>query len=331
MRMRRREFLGVLGGAAAAWPFDARAQQPAMPVIGYLTTGTPEADAVPFLAAFRQGLGEIGYVEGQNVAIQYRWAEFHYDRLSAMAANLAQRPVAVIAAIGGTPTALAAKAVTSTVPIIFYLGIDPVKFGLVASLNRPGGNITGIAALQAELVAKRIELLREMVPTAALTALLVNPDNPYTESETRAVHDGARSLGLPPPHVLRASTASEFDAAFGRLAELRVGALIVSADLFLFSRREQLVALATRHTVPTMYPWHEYATAGGLMSYGPSLFEAYRLVGVYTGKILKGSKPGDLPVEQITKVDLVINLKTANASGLTFPLTFLGRANEVIE
>jgi len=329
--MRRRDFLGIAGGAAAAWPLAARAQQAATPVVGYLSTGTPEADAIPFLAAFRQGLGAFGYIEGINVAVEYRWAEFRYERLAGMAANLAQRPVAVIAAIGGTPTALAAKAVTTTVPIVFYLGIDPIKFGLVASLNRPGGNITGIAALQAELVAKRIELLREMIPKATNFALLVNPDNPYTDSETHAVLEAARSLGVKLPRVLRASNATEIDNAFASLTEYKVDALILSADLFLLSRREQIVPLSARQTLPTMYPWQEYATTGGLMSYGPSLFDAYRLVGIYTAKILKGVKPGDLPVEQAAKVNLTINLKTARAFGLDFPLTFLGRADDVIE
>jgi putative ABC transport system substrate-binding protein len=318
-----------MGGAVVA-PLAARAQS-AVPVVGYLSTGSPEADAIPFLAAFRKGLGEMSFVEGQNVAIEYRWANFHYDRLPEMASDLAQRSVAVIATIGGTPTGLAAKAATSTVPIVFYLGIDPVKFGLVASLNRPGGNATGVAALQAELVAKRIELLHELVPKAAFAALLVNPDNPYTEAETRAVQDGARSLGIRELQVLRASSPTEIDAAFGRLAQLHVDTLIVSADLFLLSRHKQIVAGATHQSVPTMYPWREYVSAGGLMSYGPSLFEAYRLVGVYTGKILRGAKPADLPVEQASKMDLVINLKTAKAFQLSIPITIMGRADEVIE
>jgi putative ABC transport system substrate-binding protein len=325
--MRRREFITLVGSAAAAWPMTARAQQPAMPVIGYLSTGSRESDPVN-LAAFRQGLGEIGYVEGQNVTIEYRWAESHYDRLSAMADDLVRRPVTAIAAIGGTPTALAAKAATSTIPVVFYIGIDPVEFGLVASLNRPGGNMTGVVSH--ELIAKRIEVLHELVPKAAVVAVLVNPTNSYTESETRAAHEGARSLGLR-LHFLRASTVSEIDAVLGTLDEIRAGTLLISADLFLFDRRQQIVALAAQHGLPAIYAWRECATAGGLMSYGTSPIEAYRLVGVYAGRILKGAQPADLPVQQNEKVEFVINLKTANALGLTFPISFLGRADEVIE
>lgn len=328
--LRRREFLSVVGGAALAWPLAARAQQPTMPVIGYLSTGSPESDAVPFLAAFHQGLGETGYVEGKNVAIEYRWAEFQMERLPAMAADLVRRPVAAIAAIGGTPTALVAKVATSTIPIVFYLGIDPVRSGLVASLNRPGGNMTGVAALQAELVVKRVELLHELAPKAAGIAVLVNPSNRYTETETLVAQDGAHSLGLQ-LHILRASTANDIDAAFGMLAQLRAGALLVSADLFLLSRREQLVALAAQHALPAIYAWREYTDAGGLMSYGPSLYDAYRLVGVYTGRILNGAKPAEFPVQQSTTVEFVINLKTATTLGLTFPLPLSGRADEVIE
>jgi len=325
--MRRREFITLVGSAAAAWPMTARAQQPAMPVIGYLSTGSRESDPVN-LAAFRQGLGEIGYVESQNVTIEYRWAESHYDRLSAMADDLVRRPVTAIAAIGGTPTALAAKAATSTIPVVFYIGIDPVEFGLVASLNRPGGNMTGVVSH--ELVAKRIEVLHELVPKAAVVAVLVNPTNSYTESETRAAHEGARSLGLR-LHFLRASTVSEIDAVLGTLDEIRAGTLLISADLFLFDRRPQIVALAAQHGLPAIYAWRECATAGGLMSYGTSPIEAYRLVGVYAGRFLKGAQPADLPVQQNEKVEFVINLKTANALGLTFPISLLGRADEVIE
>ena len=324
--MRRREFI-TLVGSAAAWPMMARAQRPAMPVIGYLSTGSRESDPVN-LAAFRQGLGEIGYVEGQNVTIEYRWAEFHYDRLSAMADDLVRRPVTAIAAIGGTPPALAAKAATSTIPVVFYIGIDPVEFGLVASLNRPGGNMTGVVSH--ELVAKRIEVLHELVPKAAVVAVLVNPTNSYTESETRAAHEGARSLGLR-LHIMRASTVSEIDAVFGTLDEIRADTLLISADLFLFGRRQQIVALAAQHGLPAIYAWRECATFGGLMSYGTSPIEAYRLVGVYAGRIIKGAQPADLPVLQNEKVEFVINLKTANALGLTFPSSLLGRADEVIE
>jgi putative tryptophan/tyrosine transport system substrate-binding protein len=329
LRLRRRDFI-ILLGCAAAWPLAARAQQPTIPVIGYLTTGSPESDAVPFLAAFRQGLGEIGYVEGRNVAIEYRWAGFQMDRLPEMASDLVRRPVTAIAAIGGTPTALVAKAATAAIPVVFYLGIDPVEFGLVASLNRPGGNMTGVAALQADLVAKRLEHLHELVPKAAVVALLVNPANRYSETETRVAEDGARSLGLR-LHVLRAVTASDFDAVFETLAELRADMLLVSADLFLHSQREEIVARVTRHSLPAIYPWREYVSAGGLMSYGPSLFDAYRLVGIYTGKILRGAKPAELPVEQNTKLEFVINLQTAKTLDLTFPITLSGRADGVIE
>jgi putative tryptophan/tyrosine transport system substrate-binding protein len=328
--MRRRDFVTLLG-SVAAWPLATQAQQLAPPVVGYLSTGSPEADATPFLAAFRKGLGEMGFIEGKNVAFEYRWANFHYERLPAMAAELAQRSVAVIAAIGGTPTGLAAKAATATVPVVFYLGIDPVKFGLVASLNRPGGNITGIAALQAELVAKRIELLHELVPKAKVAALLVNPDNPYTGPEARAVQEAARSLGLGDLQILRANSGSEIDAAFGKLAQLHVGALIVSADLFLLSQHRQIVERAAQQIMPTMYPWREYVSGGGLVSYGPSLFEAYRMVGVYTGKILRGAPPADLPVEQASKVDLVINLEATKTFKVSVPITVMGRADEVIE
>jgi len=325
--MRRRELITLLGGAAVAWPMTARAQLPAMPVIGYLSTGSRESD-LSNLAAFRRGLGEIGYVEGQNVTIEYRWAESRNDRLSAMADDLVRRPVTAIAAIGGTPTALAAKAATSAIPVVFYVGIDPVEFGLVASLNRPGANMTGVVSH--ELVAKRIEVLHELVPKAAVVAVLVNPTNSYTESETRAAHEGARSLGLR-LHFLRASTVSEIDAVLGTLDEIRADTLLISADLFLFDRRQQIVALAAQRRLPAIYAWRECATAGGLMSYGTSPVEAYRLVGVYAGRILKGAQPADLPVQQNEKVEFVINLKTADALGLTFPISLLSRADELIE
>jgi putative ABC transport system substrate-binding protein len=327
--MKRREFMTLLG-SVAAWPLTARAQQSAMPVIGYLTTGRPESDAVPFLAAFREGLQATGRIEGKNISIEYRWGEFETDRLPALADDLVRHQVAVIAAIGGTPTALVAKAATSTIPVVFYLGIDPVRFGLIASLNRPGGNMTGVAALQAELVAKRVELLHELVPKVAIIALLVNPTNRYTETETQVSQETAGSLGLQ-LRVLNASTAAEIDAAFEGLPQTRTDVLLVSADLFLLSRREQIVARAAEHLLPAIYGWREYATAGGLMSYGPSLFEAYRLVGVYVGKILNGAKPADMPVEQTTRVNFAINMKTANKLGLVFPIPLLGFADDVIE
>jgi putative ABC transport system substrate-binding protein len=301
-----------------------------MPVLGYLSTGTSESDAVAFLGPFRQGLREIGFIEGQNVAIEYRFADFQNERLPALAADLVSRSVAVIATIGGTPPALVAKATTTTIPIVFYSGVDPVQFGLVASLNRPGGNVTGIAALQAELIAKRIELLSETAPNAKIVTLVVNPTNRYTETETQVLYGGARFLKLQ-LHVVRASTVSEIDKAFETINELRTEALLISADLFLHSRREQLVALAAKHSLPAIYPWRDYVTAGGMMSYGPSLFEANRLIGLYSGTILKGAKPADLPVQQHTKVEFVINLKTAKARGLVFSLPLLGRADEVIE
>lgn len=312
------------------WPLAAGAQQPAMPVVGYLSTGSPEADVTPFLAPFRGGLGQMSFVEGKNVVIEYRWANFRYERLSAMAADLAQRSVAVIAAIGGTPTALAAKAATSTVPIVFYVGVDPVKFGLVASLNRPGGNATGVVGAPAELIAKRMQFLHELVPKATV-AMLANPDNPYTGPEASAVQDAAHSLGLDELQILRASSASEIDAVFQRLPQLHVDALIVSADLFLLSRHKQIVAAAAQQNLPTMYPWREYVSAGGMVSYGPNVSEALRLVGVYAGKILKGAAPAELPVEQQNKMDLVINLRTTKALQISVPIPVMGRADEVIE
>jgi putative ABC transport system substrate-binding protein len=329
-RLKRREFVALLGGAAIAWPLAARAQQAAMPVIGCLSYASAEYETAELLPAFRQGLGEIGYVEGQNVRIEYRWAEFQYERLAPMAADLVRHSVTAIAALCGTTPALVAKAATSTIPIVFYVGIDPVEFGLVTSLNRPGRNMSGIAALQGELGAKRIELLHEMVPKSAVIALLVNPDNRYTETETRVLQDGAHLLGLE-LRVVRASTPSEIDAAFGTLVELRPDALLVSADFFLLSRKKQLVALVAQHALPAMYAWREYVAAGGLMSYGPSLSDAYHLMGVYIGKILKGAKPADLPVEQSTKFELVINLRTAKMLGIMVPLPLSGRADELIE
>src|SRR5262245_55780265 len=326
--MRRREFIALVGGTATTWPLSARAQQQPMPVIGFLNAASP-AGYPPMVAALRQGLKEAGYIEGQNVAIEYRWAEGHYDRLPMLAAELVRRQVAGIVA-GGTPAARFAKAATSTIPIVFNIGIDPVELGLVASLNRPDGNVTGVAGLSVETAAKRLEVLHESLPTAAIIALLVNPTTPLAEPETKRLRDAAHSLGLQ-LHVLNASTEKEIEAAFGTLIELRVGALVVSVDPFLNSQRAQIVALATRHGVPAIYGLREFAAAGGLMSYGIDLADTYRQAGVYVGKILKGAKPADLPVQQAVKVEFVINLKTAKTLGLTFPIPLLGRADEVFE
>jgi putative tryptophan/tyrosine transport system substrate-binding protein len=326
--VRRREFITLMGGSMAAWPRAARAQQPAMPVIGFLHVASPEA-FTSMIAAFRQGLKEAGYVEGHNVAIEYRWAEGHYDRLPALAADLVRRQVAEIVTVG-TPAALAAKAASSTIPIVILVGIDPVQIGLVAGLNRPGGNVTGLAGLTVEVAAKRLEVLHELLRTSAAVALLVNPNNPLTEPETKGVRDAARSLGLQ-LHVLDASTEVEIDAAFEKLIELRAGGLLVSVDGFLTTQRAQIVALAARHAVPAIYGYRAFPVAGGLMSYGLDPADAYRQVGTYAGKILKGSKPADLPVQQVARVEFVINLKTAKTLGLTFPITLLGRADEVIE
>jgi putative ABC transport system substrate-binding protein len=327
LTLRRRE-LAVLLGGMIAWPLAARAQQP-MPVIGYLSVGSPESDNTIRANPFRQGLNETGYVEGQNVTIEYRWAQGQYDRLPALASDLVHRQVTVIAAAGIPPT-VAAKAATSTIPIVFVLGIDPAEFGLVAGLNRPGGNITGAAILSVELSPKRLDLLHELLPTAPVVAALVNPTDPRTEPETRSLQDAARSLGLQ-LRILSASTASEIDAAFGTLSTLRADALAVTGDAFFTNRKDQIIALAARHAVPAIYEWREFAAAGGLMSYGPDLADSYRQAGVYTGKILKGAKPGDLPVEQPTRFELVVGLKTAKELGLTIPQSILARADEVIE
>jgi putative ABC transport system substrate-binding protein len=326
----RREFILGLCGAAMAWPIAGRAQQRVMPLIGYLGSESPDVFAGR-LRAFRQGLSETGYVEGNNVAIEYRWAENRYDRFPALMADLVRREATVIVAVTGTPPALAAKAATATIPIVFVTAGDPVALGLVASLNRPGGNLTGVATLTVELGPKQLEVLRELVPTASIIALLVNPTNP-TNAETlwRDLQAAARALGLQ-LHVLHASTERDFDTVFASLPRLRAGALVIGSDPFFNSRSQQLAALALRHAMPTMYPFREYAMAGGLISYGNSFADAHRLVGAYTGRILKGANPADLPVEQVTKVELIVNLKTAQALGLTVPPTLLARADELIE
>jgi putative ABC transport system substrate-binding protein len=324
----RRKFLAtLLGGAAAGWPLAARAQQPAMPVVGFLHTST----AAPFLdmvGAFRKGLNEAGFIEGQNVAIEYRWAEFQYDRLPALAADLVARRVTVIS-VFGPPAALAAKAATVTIPIVFSVGVDPVDTGLVASLNRPGGNLTGVTLLTASLGAKRVGLLRELIPKADLMAVLVNTTS---EGMTQAkdVQDAARKAGLR-AIVLNAATDADIDAAFATLSRQRIGGLMVGGDQFLDTRRDRIVALAARHSMPTIYHRRVFVAGGGLMSYGTSIADVYRHVGVYTGRILKGEKPADLPVLQPTKFELVINLKAANALGLTIPPGVLAIADEVIE
>jgi putative tryptophan/tyrosine transport system substrate-binding protein len=328
--MRRRDCITLLAGAMTALPVVARSQQKAMPVIGFLSGASPGPYA-PFVAAFREGLGETGYIEGQNVAIEYRWAEGHYDRLSAFAADLVDRKVDVIAAaVPGLPAAHAAKNATTTIPIVFTSGFDPVEFGLVASFARPGGNLTGVSFLNVELMAKRLELLTELVPQAKVIVLLVNPTNENAERVVRDGQDAARAKGVQLT-TLKAATESEIDTAFATLAQLRAGALLVGPDPFFVNRREQLVVLASRHAVPAMYYWREAVAAGGLISYGPSLTSVFRLLGVYAGNILKGAKPADLPVQQPTTLELVVNLKTAKALGLTVPPSILARVDEVIE
>ena len=324
--MKRRELMLLLGGAFIA-ARALRAQQKAMPVIGYLHYGSPGLFA-PFMAAFHRGLSETGYVEGRNVAIEYRWAEGRYDRLPALAGELVGRKVAVIAAFG-PPSARAAKSATSTIPIVFGSG-DPVREGLIAGLARPGGNLTGVSLLTVELMAKRLELLSELVPQAGMIALLVNQNDANAERIIKDVQEAARAKGVQ-LHVLKAGSESEIDAAFPALVQRQAGGLVVGTDPFFNSRREQLVSLAARHTVPAIYEWREFAAAGGLISYGSSLTSVYRQIGIYTGRILNGAKPADLPVQQPTKLELVVNLKTAKALGLTVPQSLLARADEVIE
>ena len=327
--MKRRDFIALVGGAAASWPLAAIAQQQAMPVVGFLSSVSPGPWA-HFVAAFRQGLSETGYVEGRNVAIEFRWAEGQYDRLPALAADLVARQVAVLVATGGTMTTLAAKAATTKIPIVFTIGEDPVQLGIVASLNRPGGNITGVNIFTTEMGAKRLGLLHEMVPTAALIAVLINPKNPNAETLSKDVPEAARSVAQR-IHILTATTELELDAAFKTMTELGARALLVAADPFFNSRREYIVALAARHGIPAMYEQREFAVAGGLMSYGTNLPHAYRQAGIYTGRVLKGEKPADLPVVQSTEFEFVINLNAAKALGLEVPPGLSARADEVIE
>ena len=327
--MQRREFITLLGGATATWPVAARAQQPAMPVVGFLSNDSPAT--FPYrLSAFHEGLREAGYVEGDNVAILYRWGEAHTDRLPALAADLVHREVAVIVAQNNT-AALAAQGATSTVPIVCTVGGDPIQMGLVASFNRPGGNITGVVIQTAELMGKRLEFLHELLPTATVVAVLVNPTNPSAmASETSNLQDAARALGLE-LRILQASTPNEIEAAFETLVGYRAAGLVVSADTFFTNRRSQIIALAADHAVPAIYVVRFFPAAGGLMSYGPDYADSYRQMGLYTGKILNGASPADLPVQQMVKVELVINFNTAKALGLTVPPSILARADEVIE
>ena len=327
--LRRRQFITLLGGTVVSWPLTARAQQAAMPVVGFLNSGSP-TERAPHVAAFRQGLAEAGYVDGQNVAIAYRWAEGRADRLPTLVADLVGRRAAVIAATGGSASALAAKGVTATIPIVFTAGGDPVELGIVTTLNRPSGNITGITNFSSVLEAKRLEILHELVPTAAVIAELVDPNNPTTKAQLRDVQEAARVIGKK-ISVLNASSEHEIDAAFATLSQLRAGALTVGGATLFNSQRHQIIALAARDAVPAMYFTREFAIAGGLISYGANIVDGYRQAGIYVGRILKGAKPADLPIQQPTKFELIINLKTAKALRLTVPDKLLALADEVIE
>jgi putative tryptophan/tyrosine transport system substrate-binding protein len=329
LEMRRRGLITLLATAATAWPLAARAQQPAMPVIGILGSVSP-APYAGFIEAIKQGLREAGYVEGRNIAIEYRWAEGQYDRLPQQALELVDRGVAVIILVGGGPTIAAAKAATATIPIVFVMGDDPVKSGAVAALNRPGGNATGVSLLTVAMEAKRLQLLHELVPNVSLVAIIVNQNNPQAAEQLQALQAAARTLGVE-IEAFKAGSPSEIDTAFANLVGRRAGALLVAADAFFNVRKEQFVVLSGRHALPTIFHFREFTAAGGLMSYGPSLADAYRQEGIYAGRILKGEKPAEMPVQQAVKVELVINLQTAKTLGLSIPLPLLGRADEVIE
>ena len=325
-QLKRRELIALLGGAVAAWPYASRAQQAAMPVVGLLSSGS----AQPVHAMFHLGLNEADFVEGRNLRTEYRYADGHYDQLPALAAELVRRQVDVLAVFGAAHAAIAAKAATSTIPIVFAIGSDPVKFGLVGSLNRPGGNITGVSFFTAELEAKRLGLLREFVPQATKIAALINPGNANFQNQTREMKEAARTLGLE-LHILSADGERDFEPAFANTVQMRAGALLIASDPFFFTRRERLVALAAQYAVPTIYEWREFAEVGGLASYGTSLREAYRQAGAYAGRVLKGEQPADLPVLQMTKFEFVINLKTAKALGVKISDNLLSLADEVIE
>ena len=327
--MNRREFIARLGGAVGTWPIAVRAQQPAMPVVGFLSVRSLDTRAVQ-VVAFHRGLNETGYIEGRNVAIEYRWADGQNERFPALATELVRRRVAVIFAAGGNPSTLASKAATTDIPIVFQMAADPVALGLVASLERPGGNLTGVTSLNVEVGAKRLELLHELVPTATIMGLLINPTSATADTLARDAQAAARAFGLQ-LHVLPASTERDFDTAFATLVELRAGGLVIGNDPFFSFRGEQLAALSFRHALPAIATRREFAAAGGLMSYGGSLAEAFRLAGVHTGRILKGENPADMAVHKSTKIELVINLKTAKALGLKIPPTVLARADEMIE
>ena len=327
--MRRRDLITLIGGATAAWPLLARAQQRPLPVLGFLGFTSPQVFAAEG-AAFYRGLAEAGYVEGQNVAVEYRWAQGQFDQLPALAAELVRRQVSVLAAIGTPASVIAAKAATTTIPIVFVSGADPVQMGLVDSLNRPGGNATGVYMLTSALEPKRLELMGEVVPNAATIGVIVDPNSPDTGGQMRELASAASALGRQ-IRILNASSEGEIEAAFAAVAEQRIEAVVVASSPFYLPQRQKFVTLAARHAVPTVYFFRAFAEAGGLMSYGTSLADAYRQAGLYTGRILKGEKPGDLPIQQSVKVELVINMKTAKALGLTFPLALLGRADEVIE